>query len=238
LDADNQPILKAKTKNLSNASINRYCAALSAVLTWAVHRRLAPKNWQNPCHSIEQRPEKNEIVRYLSDAERTALLTACKASKWPRLYLLALMGLTTGARRGELEGLRWRDINLERAEASVHQSKNGDRKTLPLTPAVIQELKKFQGPPASLIFASTRRPDVAYNNVPVWTKALKDAGVRNFRFHDLRHSCASALAQDGATLLQIADVLGHRQMSVTKRYSHLATSHKSELINRVLGDIR
>ena len=73
---------------------------------------------------------------------------------------------------------------------------------------------------------------------PAWDRALKAAGVKSFRFHDLRHSCASALAQNGATLLEIAEVLGHRQLSVTKRYSHLATDHKTKLINRVLGDIR
>lgn len=62
-----------------------------------------------------------------------------------------------------------------------------------------------------------------------WERALRAAGVRNFRFHDLRPGCAS----DGATLLEIAEVLGHRQLSVTKRYSHLATGHKAKLVNRV-----
>ncbi len=64
------------------------------------------------------------------------------------------------------------------------------------------------------------------------------AGVKKFRFHDLRHSCASMLAQNGATLLEIGDLLGHRQLQMTKRYSHLATSHKAALVNRVLGAIR
>lgn len=238
LDADGRAIMKAKAKPLAPATINRYQAALSAVLTWAVRRRIAPKNWQNPCRSVELRREKNEIVRFLCEAERAALLAACRASSWPRLYVLVMMALTTGARRGELEGLRWRDIDLERAEASVHRSKNGDKKVLPLVPAVVEELQKLKGAPAVLLFGSRQRPDVAFNFDPAWEKALKAAGVRNFRFHDLRHSCASALAQNGATLLEIADVLGHRQLSVTKRYSHLATAHKSRLINRVLGDIR
>jgi integrase len=65
----------------------------------------------------------------------------------------------------------------------------------------------------------------------------EQAKVKNFRFHDLRHSCASYLAQNNATLLEIADVLGHRNTSITKRYSHLTTGHKSNLINRVLGGI-
>lgn len=238
LDADGKNIMKAKAKPLAPATINRYQAALSAVLTWAQRRRIAPKNWHNPCRHVELKAEKNEIVRFLSEAERTALLSACRASVWPRLYLLVMMGLTTGARRGELEALRWCDVDLERAEASVLRSKNGDKKVLPLVSVVIEELKRFKAPPATLLFPSRRRPDVAFNFTPAWHAALKTAGVKNFRLHDLRHSCASALAQSGATLLEIADVLGHRQLSVTKRYSHLATAHKSALVNRVLGDFR
>jgi integrase len=64
------------------------------------------------------------------------------------------------------------------------------------------------------------------------------ARIRNFRFHDLRHSCASMLAQSGATLLEIGDLPGHRQLQMTKRYSHLASGHKSALVNRVLGGIK
>lgn len=240
-DADGRPVMKAKRKPLSPATVNRYQAALSAVLTWAQRRRMTPKDWHNPCRNLELRPERNEIVRFLSDAERAGLLAACKASKWPLLYVLVLMGITTGARRGELEGLRWCDLDLERAEATVDRTKNGDRKVLPLVPAVVEELARLRPNPEKpheLVFKSRRRPDVAYNFDPAWAKALGLAGVHRFRFHDLRHSCASYLAQSGAPLLQIAEVLGHRQLSVTKRYSHLTTRHKAELVGRVLGDIR
>ncbi|HET9643587.1 MAG TPA: site-specific integrase [Burkholderiaceae bacterium] len=113
-----------------------------------------------------------------------------------------------------------------------------DPRLLTLTPPVLEELRRFTGKPGDLVFPSSRRPDQPYTFDSRWQEALKAAKVKNFRFHDLRHSCASYLAQDGASLLQIADVLGHRQLQVTKRYSHLATSHKAELVDRVLGDIR
>lgn len=237
-DADGKTIYKAKRKPLAPATINRYAAALGAVLTWSIKKRLAPRGWDNPCKRIERRIEDNEVVRFLSDAERIALMAACKASTWPKLYLLVLLAITTGARRGELERMRWGDMDLERGICTVDKTKNGDPKIVPLVPAVVGELRAHIGAPGSLVFASRRRPDVAYNNVSAWQRALKAAGVRNFRFHDLRHSCASYLAQSGATLLEIGDVLGHRQLSVTKRYSHLTTKNKSDLVNRVLGDIR
>jgi integrase len=88
------------------------------------------------------------------------------------------------------------------------------------------------------VFPSRLRPDRPYNFDPAWQAALSAAGVKNFRLHDLRHSCASALAQSGATLVEIAAILGHRQLSVTLRYSHLNTGHKSALVNRVLGAFR
>ena len=131
-------------------------------------------------------------------------------------YLLVMLGITTGARRGELERLTWGDVDFEQAVAYVRRTKNGDRKMLPRVPSVIEELLRHEGPRSTLIFASRRRRDVAYSFNPVWETALRIAGVRNFRFHDLRHSCASYLAQSGATLLEIGEVLGHRDLTITK----------------------
>lgn len=238
-DADGNAIHKAKHKTLSPATINRYSASIGGLFTWCIKKRLAPKGWENPCKGIESRPENNEVVRFLSETERNALLTACRASTWNKLYLLVIVALTTGARKGELLRLTWGDIDFERQIASVNQTKNGDKKNLPLVPAVIEELNKFKtNNPNELIFASKRRPDSAFNYVDLWYKALKTANIKNFRFHDCRHTTASMLAQSGCTLLEIGDVLGHRQINVTKRYSHLCSDHKSKLINRVLGDIR
>jgi integrase len=238
LDADGKAIYKTKNKPRAPATLNRYSAAIAAVFTFAIKRRIAPKGWVHPCRGLERRTENNEKTRFLSDDERQRLLEACKASKWKRLYLLVLLGLTTGGRRGELAGLRWVDVDFEHAVVHVGRSKNGDPKALPLVPAVIEQLRLHQGAPGGLVFPSARRPDVAYHFNPRWAEALRVAKIRNFRLHDLRHSCASYLAQNGATLLEIGDLLGHRQVSMTRRYAHLCAGHRSALVNRVLGDIR
>jgi integrase len=238
VDVKGQPIFKSTKKPMAPATVNRYNAALAAVFTWSIRRRVAPKAWDHPCRRVERLAENNAHTRFLSDDERTRLLEACKASPWPKLYVLVLLALTTGARKGELLGFRWRDVDLVDRVAHVARTKNGDAKVLPLVPAVVAELKAMQGAPGALVFASRLRPEQPYAFDQRWDEALKTARVKSFRFHDLRHSCASHLARRGATLLEIADLLGHRQISMTKRYSHLASSHRSDLVNRVSGDLR
>jgi len=219
---------------LTNATINRYKAAISVVFSYACREYDLP---ENPVRQIPSLPENNERTRFLSEAERTRLFKACRASHWDKLYLIVLLAITTGARKGELTKLRWNDIDFDRRTAYVATTKNGQPKVLPLTDSVIKELQLFDTKDSSLIFASKVKEDVAYCFTKPWKKALEDAEIKDFRFHDLRHSCASYLAQSGASLLEIADVLGHKQISVTKRYAHLCIEHKSNLINRVMGSI-
>lgn len=236
-DADGRPIYRAKRKSLAPATVNRYSASLAAVITWTIKRRVAPKGYVHPCRAIERLAENNERVRFLSDDERARLLSACRESPWPRLYLLVLMALTTGARKGELVGLHWSEVDAARGVAHVGRTKNGDPRVLPLVPAVIEELERFRGAPSSPVFCSPRDARKPFAFEPRWHDAVKAARLKAFRFHDLRHSCASLLAASGATLLEIGDVLGHRQLAMTKRYSHLTTGHKAALVGRVMGAI-
>jgi integrase len=82
----------------------------------------------------------------------------------------------------------------------------------------------------------SEHPSGPYENFDgVWYDALDAAKIQDFRFHDLRHTAASYLASQGASLLEIADVLGHRTMSMVKRYSHLAQGHKASVIEKMVG---
>ena len=227
-------LLSTLSPRLSNATVNRYKAAISVIFTYACrYFNLI----DNPALHIPSLPENNERTRFLSEAERTSLFKACRASHWDKLYLIVLLAITTGARKGELTKLRWNDIDFDRRTAYVVTTKNGQPKVLPLTDSVIKELQLFDTKDSSLIFGSRVKYDIPYCFTKPWKKALEDADIKDFRFHDLRHSCASYLAQSGASLLEIADVLGHKQISVTKRYAHLCIEHKSSLINRVMGGI-
>ena len=90
---------------------------------------------------------------------------------------------------------------------------------------------------AYLTIASEIKPDKPYFFFKQWKRVREEAELVDFRFHDLRHTTASYLAQNGATLIEIAEILGHKDISVTKRYAHLCIEHKSSLINRVMGGI-
>ena len=226
--------LELLPSHFSNATINRYKAAVSVVFSYACRAFDLP---ENPVRRIPSLPENNERTRFLSEAERTSLFKACRASHWDKLYLLVLLAITTGARKGELTKLGWGDIDFDRRTAYVATTKNGQPKVLPLTDSVMKELQLFDTKDSSLIFASKVKYDVPYCFTKPWKRAIEDGDIKDFRFHDLRHSCASYLAQSGASLLEIADVLGHKQISVTKRYSHLCIEHKVSLINRVMGGI-
>lgn len=222
------------------ATLNRLKSALSALFTWAKdrRRRLLPATWPNPCRDIPRERENNARVRFLSAEERDRLFKVARVSSWPKLYLMILLAITTGARRGELRALRCRDVDLEHATALVGRSKNGEPRVLPLTPAVVAELRRHGMPhPDAFIFASRYDPGMPMHFEKAWQTAVKAARLENFHFHDLRHSCASYLAQSGASLLEIADVLGHRQLDVTRRYSHLTVNNKRQLVQRVLGDL-
>ena len=192
---------------------------------------------ENPARYIRSLPEPRGRTRYLSEEERTRLFEACRASQWSKLYLLVLMAISTGARKGELLNLKLSDIDFDRQTAYVKTSKNGHPRVLPLTDSVMNELNKFKQQESALIFNSELKPDRAMCFTKQWKRALKDADIQDFRYHDLRHSCASYLAMNGASLLEIADVLGHKQIQMTKRYAHLGLEHKSNLINRVMGSI-
>jgi integrase len=219
---------------LSNATINRYKSALSVVFNYACRQYNLTSN---PVGLIPSKPEDNHRVRYLSILEKNRLLPACGEAAWSKLYLLVLLAITTGARRGELLGLRWNDIDFERQTAYVETTKNGQPKVLPLTNDVVNELTRFRQQDSSLIFNSEVKSDKAFCFNKQWKKALNKAEVDNFRFHDLRHTTASYLAMSGASLLEIADVLGHKQIQMTKRYAHLCIDHKQRLINSVMSDL-
>ncbi len=210
----------------SGPTVNRFLAALSVCLAHGVKEL----RWleRNPCELIKKPAESRGRVRFLSDDERTKLLAACR--RHPDLYLAVVVALTTGARQMEVMSLRWGQIDFARQVITLHDTKNGERRALPLvgeaftllqTRAKVRTLKDDRVFPPT---AKAKKADYLDLRAP-WEAALKSAGITDFHWHDLRHTAASYLAMSGVSLVEIAKVLGHRTLAMVARYSHLSDGH-------------
>jgi integrase len=215
---------------ISASRVNRYIAAISHVCTIAVNEWEWLEN--NPMSKIKKRKEPRGRVRFLSDEEREALLKATQNAPYKHMHLIVVLALSTGARRGEIMGLKWPDIDLERGQIVLHQTKNNERRLLPLVGRaheLMQDQHNNRRTDTDLVFPSLKG-DKPYEIKRSWEGALKEAGIEDFRFHDLRHSAASYLAMNGASLAEIAEVLGHKTLAMVKRYAHLSEAHTSSVV--------
>lgn len=132
--------------------------------------------------------------------------------------------------------LRWSDVDFERNRAVLQNTKNGDRRSVPIVGfahQLLSNLKKSCENHSGLIFPANQNPKKPIDLRFPWEKALKIAEIKDFRFHDLRHTAASYMAMSGASLLEIAEVLGHKTLAMVKRYAHLCESHTANVVARM-----
>lgn len=214
----------------SPATVNRYLAAISHVYTIAI------KEWEwthdNPASRVSKLRESRGRTRFLSDSERKRLLEACKRSGNKYLYFVVVLALSTGARRNEILSLKWDNIDFKRQVITLEETKNGERRLLPLQGYaydLIFELFKNRNVFSDYLFPSdsvSKPVDITKS----WERALEKARIEDFRFHDLRHSAASYLAMDGASITDIAEVLGHKTLQMARRYAHLSEAHTKKVV--------
>lgn len=222
-------------KAKSPATVVRYLAALSAVCSVAVNE------WQwltvNPVSRVKKPAEPRGRVRFLNDDERTRLLAACQNAANPHLYVCVVLALSTGMRYSELMNLNWADVYLQEGYLILHQTKNGLRRRVPITGLALQLLQRHPQEPHGLVFPSSQKPTQPIDLRFHWDVALEKAQITDFRWHDLRHCTASYLAMNGASLNEIAEVLGHKSLSMVKRYAHLSDSHVSQVVASMTNKI-
>jgi len=253
-DLSKQLILQKRDKLLStrkkddadrsNARVNRIMAALRHALT------VATNQWEwleeNPMRKITQLPEPKGRVRFLSNDERKRLLAACQQSKNPYLYLIVTLALSAGPRKGEILNLRWSDVALQRKTIVLYDTKNGDNRLLHLAGLAMELMKKHQESyrkdDNGLVFPSPHDPKRPIDIRSAWEHVLDVAKVEDFKFHDLRHSAASYMIMNGATLAEVAEVLGHKTYEMVKRYSHLSEAHTASVVEamneKIFGDVK
>jgi integrase len=211
------------------ATANRYMAALSHLFTICV------KEWgllsANPItNKIDKLKEPRGRVRFLSDAERERLLEYCKEYKSKPMHLIVVLAISTGSRKMELLSSRWEDLDLERGLLTIHDTKNGERRPMYISGKAKELLAEYQqGKKEGYIFPSRNKKQPLNINVD-WKEIITAARIKDFRFHDLRHTCASYLAMNGASSTEIAEVLGHKTLDMVKRYAHLSQGHTAEVV--------
>lgn len=218
---ENEPTHQNKKR--APATVVRYIASLSAVFEAAI------KDWnwieKNPVKLIRKPSVSNARQRYLTEDECERLLASCVESRNPYLYSVVVLALGTGMRRGELLGLRWDDVNFKDRVITLKKTKNGSVRCIPLVEMTFHILKTMHD--SETIIDTTHQifPSLnleRYLDIrTAWLFALKRASINDFRFHDLRHSCASFLIAAETPLREVMEILGHKDMRSTLRYTHL-----------------
>ncbi len=215
---------KRVMNGIKSVTVNRDIAILKAVLSKAEEWGFivtSPLSKFKPAHvdSIVK-------VRYLTQHEYGDHLTP-----------MVLLSLNTGLRRGELFALRWEDVNFEQAILTINgdTAKSGKTRHIPLNIVAQNILKCWQEQTSAqgLVFHSYNGDP--FNNVKTsWTGLLKASGIKNFRWHDMRHHFASRLVMSGVDLNTVRELLGHADIKMTLRYAHLAPEHKAKAVAKLL----
>lgn len=214
------------------ATVVRYMAALSHAFTIAI------REWgwleESPMRKVTKPKEPRGRIRFLSDDERDRLLEVCRESYNPYIYPVVVLALSTGARKMEILRLTWQDIDFNRRVMTFHNTKNGERRVVPLVVHALQLVEqRFEDSSNSRFVFPSRNGKKPFDIQRAWKAALREAEISDFRFHDLRHSAASYLAMNGASLAEISEILGHKTLAMVKRYAHLSEAHTAGVVARM-----
>ena len=211
----------------TQSTVNRYLAALSVVMTACV------REWHliasNPVQNVRKLKEPPGRTRYLSEEELRDLM--CSVKNNADLKLAVLLALTTGARRMEVWALERDDIDLKNGFVTFRKTKTGAVRSVPIHGEALELLRKRTPRiDTPLIFPSKKNPSVPFDFRAPFEAAVKKAKIENFTWHSLRHSSASFLIMAGVDLRTVAELLGHKSITMTQRYTHLAPTHLSDAV--------
>lgn len=218
-----------QTKGNKPATVNRFLATISHMFTKAVEWDMVEEEILKRIRKVKMLPENNKRLRYLSKEECQALINSCD----PHLRPIVISALNTGCRKGEILSMEWeKHVDLRHGFITLDKTKNSDRREVPINDTLRATLQ-----------STTRRLDVPfvffdpatgsrYKDVKrSFQSALKKAGIKDFKFHDLRHTFASQLVMAGVDITTVKELLGHKDIKMTLRYAHLAPVHKVKAVD-------
>jgi integrase len=207
----------------SLATRNRYLALMKLAYRLAqTHGKLKI----NPTRLVRQRKENNERIRYLSDAEETKLRAVMETGYAERIpeFEVALM---TGMRMSEQLTLEWNEIDLDAGTVHLDQTKNGTSRFVRLNSRALALMKMLyeRSLGSGRVFIA-KRPD--------WFRdAIREAGIKDFTWHCLRHTFASRLIMAGVDLKTVQELMGHKSITMTARYAHLSPEHRMAALEKL-----
>ena len=216
-----------RIKEISPARLNRNLACLKCMFNKAIQWG---KLEQNPAKLVKLLKENNKRVRYLEKEEISRLFENCSKHLKP----IVVLALNTGMRKGELLNLKWQDVDYKRGIIYLLDTKNREKREIPLNEmgktALIRTLKHPESP---YVFCDKNGRPFGEIRKSFFT-ALKNSAIINFKFHDLRHTFASQLVMSGIDLNTVRELLGHKSLKMTLRYAHLSPHYKRHAVD-VLG---
>jgi len=214
-------------KKIQPATVNRELATIKTMFAKAI---AWGKLQNNPAKSVQFLREPEGRLRFLEKEEIVKLLAACSEKIKP----VVVVALNTGMRRGEILGLKWHDCDFQREVISIFDTKNGEARKIPMNAQVKTALIRVRKNPNSPYVFCDNDGKPYHDLRKSFFTALKKSDIINFHFHDLRHTFASQLVMSGVDLNTIRELMGHKDIRMTLRYSHLSPDHKKRAVD-VLG---
>ena len=221
---------------VTEGTVNRDLQELRGMFNRVIRLQRWRGGLENPVAYVALARERNDRVRFLDTVEIDCLLEAA----CPHLRPIILTALHTGMRRGEILRLRWSSVDFTQVVIWVEESKNGEGRHVPMS----DELRRVLGAlpsrgrgeyvfpsPVAIRNGGEARPLTDIKTA--FLRAVREAGIEDFRFHDLRHTFASHLVMKGADLNTVRELLGHKSLKMTLRYAHLSPAHKSRAIGLI-----
>jgi len=215
---------------LTGGTVNRYRTMVSSIFSWACSIGRARLN---PVARVKRYKENEDRIRYLLPEEETKLREEIRA-RCPEREAELDLALYTGMRRGEQFTLKWQDVHRDQGYIEVH-GKTGRRQVQAnaKTFAAIEQLRTRR-PDSDFVCAETQRDGQA--DWRRWfEKAVRAAGVRNFHWHDLRHTFCSRALMSGLDIRTVQKLAGHASIVTTMKYAHLSPEHLREAAQKIGG---